>query len=61
MWGGYFKTYNAAMRAARPVFDEFKEKMTAANSVDPRTLGAPAADLPSQPNIGAVTQSQAGD
>jgi hypothetical protein len=23
LWGGYFKTYNAAMRAGRPVFDEF--------------------------------------
>jgi hypothetical protein len=23
LWGGYFKTYNAAMRAGRPTFDEF--------------------------------------
>jgi hypothetical protein len=23
VWGGYFKTYNAAMRAGRPVFDQF--------------------------------------
>jgi hypothetical protein len=23
VWGGYFKSYNAAMRAGRPVFDEF--------------------------------------